>query len=92
MAGDDGKFEFDYARIEIYLIGDTHQWYILPFETQPVWFPHGSDVLIFQCPSIAESSSNLAFAVFDPVGENSEIYWHRDLTEIVDCFDSPSNN
>ncbi len=86
MAGDDGKFEFGYPRIEIYLIGDTHQWFILPSEVEPVWFPHGSDVIIFRCPT-DKSSSNLAFAVFDADGVRTEIYWHSEIAEIVECFD-----
>lgn len=87
MAGDDGKFEFDYSRIEIYLIGDTHQWFILPTDVEPDWFPHGSDVIIFRCPT-DKSSSNLAFSVFDTDGKRNEIFWHSELAEIVECFET----
>ncbi|HSQ26912.1 MAG TPA: glycosyltransferase family 39 protein [Anaerolineales bacterium] len=70
-----------YPRIGFYLAGPQHSALLLPATSKPAYFPHASDVLVYQC----SADEVFAVAVFDESSEVHAFYMRSPLPLNLGC-------
>ena len=70
-----------YPRIGFYLAGPQHSALLLPATSKPPYFPHASDVLVYQC----SADEVFAVAVFDESSEVQAFYMRSPLPLSLGC-------